>query len=266
MPGVHKMKNTPSFKKIAINTWVSPNDPTIYGTMRLDMTHALKFIESQREKHEEKVTVTHLVAKAAAYALKKCPELNARIARRKIFIRDTVDVFLQVFLGKGEDLSGAKIENADQKKPHEISGDLRRKAELIRNREDPELAKIQKMLKFMPSWAVWLFFKLIVFLMYELNLDLSFLGMPKDPFGSVMVTSVGMFGIDVGYAPIVPYSRVPMLLLVGEVKDEPVAVDGRVEVRPTINLNGTFDHRLYTGVDVSRIAKYVREYMLDPFE
>ena len=82
------------------------------------------------------------------------------------------------------------------------------------------------------------------FLSYSLNLDLSRFGVPKDALGSiwdlvlyyhwflipkmalgsVMITNVGSLGLEEAYVPLVPYSRVPLLLALGKVKDEAVVV------------------------------------------
>ena len=82
----------------------------------------------------------------------------------------------------------------------------------------------------MPWWlarpATWLSDMLV----NELHVDLP--GMPGDPFGSAIITSVGMFGIDAAFAPFVPLARCPMLILVPEVRPRPWAVGDRVEVRP----------------------------------
>jgi len=58
-------------------------------------------------------------------------------------------------------------------------------------------------------------------LVNELDFDLPAQGMPRDPFGSAIVTNVGMFGIDTAFAPLLPMARCPMLILVPEVRRRP---------------------------------------------
>jgi pyruvate/2-oxoglutarate dehydrogenase complex dihydrolipoamide acyltransferase (E2) component len=88
----------------------------------------------------------------------------------------------------------------------------------------------------------------------ELNLHLPTLGMPRDPFGTAVITNVGRFGIDTAFAPFVPLGRCPMLVLLTEVKDRPVCIDGRVEARPVLRLCATFDHRIVDGAAAGRLA------------
>ena len=83
-------------------------------------------------------------------------------------------------------------------------------------------------------------------------------------FGSAMVTSVGMFGLPMGFAPLAWMYCVPLLVLAGEIGDRPVAVDGRVEVRPIIPISATIDHRYVDGAHLGRALKAFRTYLADP--
>jgi len=95
---------------------------------------------------------------------------------------------------------------------------------------------------------------------------LEFLGIPKDPFGSVMITNIGGMGIDMALAPLCPYTRVPLLMAVGSVKDRPVAVEGKVEVRPVMTIGVTFDHRLIDGVHAAEMAREFKHCFERPEE
>ncbi len=86
------------------------------------------------------------------------------------------------------------------------------------------------------------------------------MGLPKDPFGSVMVTSVGSLGIDLAFAPLVPYSKVPLLISVGRINDEAKVVEGKIEIRPIMKLGITFDHRLIDGIHAAELAKTFKDY------
>jgi pyruvate dehydrogenase E2 component (dihydrolipoamide acetyltransferase) len=102
------------------------------------------------------------------------------------------------------------------------------------------------------------------FMNYDLNLPLQLLGMPKDPFGSVMITNVGSMGVDTAWAPLVPYTKVPLLLTVGEVKERPWVVDGKLEVRQVMRIGCTFDHRFMDGSHAAAMAKLFKKYFEQP--
>src|SRR5674536_371601 len=58
----------------------------------------------------------------------------------------------------------------------------------------------------------------------------------RHPFGSAMVITADMFGVERTYAPLSPYYQVPFMVLVGEVAMRPVAVEARIIARPMMSL------------------------------
>ena len=112
-------KEVSSFRKMAIGTWQTAYDPTVYGTMRIRMDKSLAYIERFREVHGVRLTVTHLVAKAVAEGLKRCPDANAILRFNKIYLRKQITLsvlVVQADQGDGKvDLTAARIEDADQK-------------------------------------------------------------------------------------------------------------------------------------------------------
>ena len=98
----------------------------------------------------------------------------------------------------------------------------------------------------------------------DLNLDLSRVGMPRQAFGGAMITSVGMWGISHAYSPLAHYYRVPLLVLVGAVRNMPVVAGDEVVIRPMLTLTATFDHRYVDGFHAARFAEAVRAYCQSP--
>jgi len=227
--------------------WRAPSDPSIYGQMDVDATKALAFLAQQAER----VTITHLVARAVALALRDQPELNAKVRFwGRLEQRQSIDLFVTVATGR--DLSGARIDEADTKSLTQLAREVGQRAGRIRNGDDADHARTRSAMKAMPWWlarpATWLSDVLV----NELHVALP--GTPADPFGSAIITSVGMFGIDAAFAPFVPLARCPMLILVPEVRPRPWAVGDTVQVRPVLRLCATFDHRIIDGAAAGRFA------------
>jgi pyruvate/2-oxoglutarate dehydrogenase complex dihydrolipoamide acyltransferase (E2) component len=78
------------------------------------------------------------------------------------------------------------------------------------------------------------------------------------------VTNVGMFGLPQGFAPLVPFSRAPIVLTVGTVEKRPRVVDDAVRIRPVLPIGATIDHRLLDGYQIGLIARRFREILEDP--
>lgn len=263
-------KDVSSFRKIAIGTWQTAYDPTVYGTLRIRMDKALAYIEKFRETHGIRLTVTHLVAKAVAEGLKRCPDANAILRFNKIYLRDQVTLsvlVVQTDQGDGKvDLTAARIADADKKSLKEMAIEMQEIVDKVRQRKDAALEKGKGTIGMIPFMLMNAFLKLLSLLMYTLNIDLSWAGMPKDAFGGVTITNVGSLGLDVAYVPLVPYTNTPIFVAPGAVLDLPVVEDGKVVPGKVMNLNASFDHRFIDGFHAGVLAKTVREMLENPFE
>ncbi len=263
-------KEVSSFRKMAIGTWQTAYDPTVYGTMRIRMDKSLAYIEKFREVHGVRLTVTHLVAKAVAEGLKRCPDANAILRFNKIYLRDRVTLsvlVVQADQGDGKvDLTAARIEDADKKSLKTLAAEMQETIDKVRNRKDLALERGKGTIGMIPFMWMNMFLKLLGFLMYTLNLDLSRFGMPKDAFGGVTITNVGSLGLDIAYVPLVPYTNTPIFIAPGAVLDMPVVEDGKVVAGKVMSLNASFDHRFIDGFHAGILAKTVKEMMENPFE
>src|SRR5690606_16118015 len=91
------------------------------------------------------------------------------------------------------------------------------------------------------------------------------LGVEKFSFGSAVVTSVGMFGLDEAWVPPTPFARVPLWVLIGAVTDRAVVADGQVVSRPMLTVTATIDHRFIDGFQGGVLARSFREAFEDPW-
>ncbi|MBI4701243.1 MAG: 2-oxo acid dehydrogenase subunit E2 [Deltaproteobacteria bacterium] len=254
-----------TFRRVAAAMWRRPNNPSIYGSLDLDASAALAFLPEYGRRHDVKVTMSHLVARAVAVAIARHPEVNAKVRFwGKIEERESVDLVLQVATEGGRDLSTARLDRADEKSLADIAREIRRQAEKIRAGQDENLGKSRDLFQRLPWWLARHAVGLSDFLVNELHLDLASQGMPRDAFGSAMITNVGMFGIDTGFAPLVPIARCPMVVLVPEVRERPWVEAGAVVSRPVLRLCATFDHRIIDGVQAGQLSRELSQLMANP--
>jgi pyruvate/2-oxoglutarate dehydrogenase complex dihydrolipoamide acyltransferase (E2) component len=259
------LEDVSPFRRMAAGMWKKPADPTIHGSMDIDATPALRFLEDHAAQHETRLTVTHLVARAVALAISEQPDLNAKVRFwGRIEQRQTVDLFVTVATEGGRDLSGARIERVDKKSLIEIAREIRERASRIRQGDDASYRQSRSIFTRLPWWLARPATTLSDVLVNELHLDLSAQGMPRDPFGSALITNVGMFGIDTAFAPLLPMARCPILVLVPEVRARPWVIGDRIEARPVLRLCASFDHRLIDGAAAGRIARTLHTLFASP--
>jgi pyruvate dehydrogenase E2 component (dihydrolipoamide acetyltransferase) len=259
-----------TFRKIAIGTWRTAYDPTVYGTVELRMDRALQYMEAFRARTGKRITVSHLAAKAVAAAFRETPSANSMLRFNHLYLRQDVGVFFQVAIpGEGDediDLSGFVIHEVDQKSLAQVCDEFQARVELVRTRQDPELEKTRRIMSWVPAFILPLILRLTSFFAYTFNFDMRLFGVPKDAFGSVMITNVGSLGLDVAYPPLVHYARLPMLVALGAIQDAPVVDHGAVVVGKTMKVNVTFDHRFIDGLHAAAMAKTLRSWIEEPFE
>ena len=263
-------KNLSSFRRIAIGTWRTAYDPSVYGTLALRADRVLAYVDELRKRTGKRVTLSHLMAKAVAITLSEMPDANAILRRNRIFLRENIGVFFQVALedeGTGEiDLSGATIFDAHVKTLPDIVTEFEEKVGSVKKRTDKQLESTRGLFKKIPYRLLNFVLDLMGWLSFELNLDLRWAGIPQDPFGSIMVTNIGTLGLDIAYVPLVPYSRVPMLLATGAVKDIPVVENGAITVGKMMAVNATFDHRIIDGFHAASMSRTLRAWIEHPYD
>lgn len=257
-----------TFRRLALGTWRTTHDPSVYGSVTLRMDPALAYIDAFRAATGKRLTINHLMARAVAAAFQRVPDANAILRRGRIYRRKRIGVFFQVARTDPEtgqfDLSGATIHDPERKSLAAICDELDARFADVRADRDRALAGVRRLFDRLPLRLIPAVLDLTAFASYALNLDLGWAGVPRDAFGSVMITNIGSLGLEEAYVPLVPYSRVPILLALGAIRETPVARGGRVTVERTMKLCATFDHRVIDGAHAAAMAGTLRTWIEDP--
>lgn len=261
------LEKSSSWRRLAPHVWGRPQDPTVYGVLELVVDRALPYLEALSQLSGTKIRLTHLVTKGLGLAIERNPASNGIISRGRVQVRSTVDIFVQVATEGGRDLSGTKITDIDQKSLPDIAREVAARAERVRHHADPGVERTKGMVQRLPTPILGRVVRVLEHLIYDWQLDLSAFGVEPDQFGSAMVSNIGNFegfGMSFALAPLVPISRVPIVVLIGEVQRKPVVEDGQVVVRSVVTLGCTFDHRMIDGAQGTAMAAVLRQVVEDP--
>ncbi len=88
---------------------------------------------------------------------------------------------------------------------------------------------------------------------------------PEDyGYGTFTISNLGMYGVDQFTAIINPPEAA--ILAVGRVKDTPVAVDGKVEIKAMMSVTLSSDHRLIDGAVAGQFLAHLRDVLEQPLE
>lgn len=270
---LRRLKRISTFRRLALAAWGPPLDPTIHGSLEIDATAALAYLAELRGRGEVKATLTHVVGRALAKVLAEHPELNVLIRWGRFYQREDIDIFFQVALQPNAelgavDLSGVVVRNADRKSVLEIAGEFATRVQRVREDRDPELAGMRKRLGQIPPLLLRPVQAVLDFVQYSFNLRVP--GLPRDAFGSAMVTNIGMFGMRWAYAPLFPPSHCPIVVVIGAVHSKPCVVTDaggeQIAIRPILPLHASMDHRVLDGVQAARVASRLEHLLLHPAE
>jgi pyruvate dehydrogenase E2 component (dihydrolipoamide acetyltransferase) len=281
----------PAWRKLALGTWSTPSSPAAYGLLDLPCEAALTWCARTREASGEKVTLTHLVGKAAATAIASAPETNGFASFGRLRLRKTVDVFFQVAFfdrparaegaspaatepvpadrrdretRRSANLAGAKVASADEKSVVDVARELRERALVIREGDKDATVHAARKMAAIPGPLRAMLVRFGAFLSFDMGWNLSRLGIPFDPFGSCMVTNVGVFGIETAWAPLIPYAHTPLCITLGAVRMAPTVVGETVVPRKRVNIGVAFDHRIMDGYHAGVMARRFEEIFADP--
>ncbi|MEI8081176.1 MAG: 2-oxo acid dehydrogenase subunit E2 [Actinomycetes bacterium] len=251
-----------SRRRIAIASYRPPRDGIIYGSITLDCTDVLKYLDGLRETTGEHVTITAFMGAVIGRALEAEPTLNGRIHLGRYIPYDRVNIAFLVQMNEGDNLAQVLVEDIDKKTPAQVFADLKFKAARLRSHEDPNFEKSIKLTGKLPTPILRRVLSFGSFM--TTGVGVPFVGQDAFPFGSAVITSVGMLGVDEAFIPPTPFLRVPLYVGIGAIRDMVFPVDGQPVVKPGISMSATLDHRFVDGYQAAGLIRVVRKYFEHP--
>jgi pyruvate/2-oxoglutarate dehydrogenase complex dihydrolipoamide acyltransferase (E2) component len=228
---------------------------SMYGLLEVDVSSARQLITEHKARTGETLSFTGFLIYCLAKAVDENKEVQAYLkGYRQIVIFDDVDVAMMVEHQDGEKrvLMGHIIRQANRKTYREIHEEIR----TVQAAQVPEN-------KGMPSW-----FRTLMLLPWPLpqvfKVYFRWLGRRDPTFtiangGTVVISSVGMFGEGHNGWGIYPITTEVLGLLVGSIAWKPAVVEGRIEPREILHLTVTFDHDVIDGAPAARFTRRLIE-------
>ena len=256
-----------NFPFLALGTYKSPRDPSAYAAIQVRMERALAYVEAFRSRSGQRLTVTHLVAKAAADGLRRYPEANVLLRWNRPWLRKRVSVCVLVVqpehLGR-VDLTTATIADADTLSLQDFASAMQARVDHVRHRRDAVIERGKRRSYRVPGLIMNTVLRLLSFVWFTLNVDLAWVGMPRDPFGSIAVSNVGSLGLERAWLAMVPYTRVALYLASGAVREVPVLEGDSLIPGKEMTLSCTFDARVLDAEVVARVLRHIGDALEDP--
>lgn len=266
IPYTRVRSKIPSMRKIALSGWGDPSDPSIYTVLECPAQKLQAWLSEQNQNRTVKLTETHVVTAALGRTFAKYPQLNRVLIRKKFRQRTDISAFVIVTIRQlgGVDLSGVNISPVDQLSIAQIANELDQKSKALRNGQDRQIHRVQKTLSLVTSRAAFYLLRIVNVFLGSLNLNLTWLGLPRHRFGSFAVSSIGGLGVDNAHIPFFPPARCPFLVGVPRIQMKPVVEGDHVVARPILSLYITIDHRYVDGYIAAKALRYLKKCLQDP--
>ena len=249
----YEVKSFPLSRKLVVDTGrLGLRRHRVLGLVEVDVTEARRKIRELRERTGESLSFTAFVLASLGHAIEQNKYFHARRdIWGRLILFDKVDCATMIEI----ELEGHKFPLA-----HVIRGINQRSLRSIHDEIRAVQADPDRSMQ-MPPWLMTGFLLMPAALRDVFYLLVARLpGAFKAQAGTVMVSSVGMFGEGSGWG-IGTGSPYTMSLLLGGIAEKPVFVDGRVEAREVLSLTVELDHDINDGAPASRFVSRLKGLM-----
>ncbi|MEM2123554.1 MAG: dihydrolipoamide acetyltransferase family protein [Candidatus Bathyarchaeia archaeon] len=205
-------------RTVAERMTLSSRIPRITLMVEVDASGLYALQRYYESLEDVKVSITHLVVKAVAKALKENPIMNSTLKGDRIEVFEDVNVGVAVATNQG--LVVPVVKDAYNKSIGEIAEEVTILADKARR---------------------------------------NLLSREDVSGGTFTVTNLGMFGVD-AFTPLINPPECA-ILGVGRVAERPIVDEGRVAVKPTMQLCLSFDHRIVDGTPAAKFLQRIKEIL-----
>ena len=220
---------------------------TVHGLVEFDVTRAREAIRKHKAQTGEALSFSAFFLACLGKAIDMNKHMHAyRNWRNQLIIFDEVDV---------NSLFVVEVDGKKTIRPHILRGvnkstfreiHLEIRAFQQEHRSSQESKFIERFV-LLPGFArrlfLWILFK---------NPRLI-----KDYYGTVLVSSVGMFGTGGGWG--IPVPNHTLQITLGGIAKKPGIFEGRIEAREYLSVTISFDHDVIDGAPAARFTQRLKE-------
>ena len=227
---------------------------TVHGLIEFDITQARRTIREHNIKMGENLSFTSFFLYCLGQALDSDKQMNAyRTWRNKLVIFNDVDVNM---------LFEVKVNGINTIRPHIIRAvntksinDIQEEIHRFQNtyhssKESKFIERFVKLPQFIRRLFLWVLFK-----------DPRRI---KELYGTILVSSIGMFGSGSGWG--IPVPNHTLQLTLGGVSEKPGVIHHKIEIRNYQSVTLSFDHNIVDGAPAARFLNRLRKLIENGYE
>ncbi len=241
------------------------NESVVYYDDFAQVDKLLDYVKRANEHFH--CDITHCLVAAAAHGLRQNPKMNQFIAGKRLYQRNHVAVTFTAKrkkLNKEAKLAAVKLRFDDANEPFDALcgrindrlGHERSEAETFTDKELGLLTALPRpLLAGALSFVRWADFNNL--------LPRSFI--ESDGFyTSMVIANLGSLGMRAGYHHLYEYGTCPLFMMVGQIEERAVVVDGKVVAQRVLPIRWSYDERIDDGLTSKYGMASVREALENP--
>ena len=258
-----RVKNLDGMHGLMVHVKPSRADSDVYINQKIDVTNLVDYYEKIKNKNDEiKTTYFHMFCTAFVKTIYNRPLLNRFIINKKYYDRKEIKISFvakREFTDESEEnFSVITVEKSDNLKTlrKKISGQVKSIRSSKLNSADKFMDLVGKLPKFIKSI-------IIAIVKFADNHDLLPQSLTNDSIyhTSVIVSNLGSIKCGAIYHNLTDFGTNSILITIGEIKDEPVVIDGKVVIRKMCEFGTNIDERIADGYYFVKSLKLF-EYIL----
>ncbi len=220
---------------------------TVHGLVEFDVTQARETIRQHKAKTGETLSFSAFILACLGKAIDMNKPIHAyRNWRSQLIIFDEVDVntLFEVEVDGKKTIRPHILRGVNKKSFREIHQEIRSfQQEHKGSQESKFIERFVLLPGFIRRSFLWILFKKPRLI--------------KEYYGTVLVTSVGMFGAGSGWG--IPVPNHTLQLTLGGIARKPGIVEDRIEVREYLSVTISIDHDIVDGAPAARFTQQLKE-------
>jgi len=220
---------------------------TIHGLVEFDVTKAREILHHQKAQAGESLSFSAFILACLGKAIDQDRRMHAyRDWRNRLVVFDNVDVnmLFEVEVDGKKTIRPHILRSVNKKSVREMHEEIRT---FQSQHEESHEARLIETFVRLPALIrrsfLWLLLK---------NPQLI-----KDYYGTVLVSSIGMFGTGTGWG--IPVPNHSLQITLGGIGEKPGVVDHRIEAREYLSVTISFDHDVIDGAPAARFIQRLKE-------
>ncbi|MBN1945138.1 MAG: 2-oxo acid dehydrogenase subunit E2 [Bradymonadales bacterium] len=263
--GVHIKKVHP-YRKLIPYVMRGRNEAVVYFDASPDAEKLLEYLERARKLFD--VDLTHCVVAACAIGLFENPAMNRYIMGRRYYQRKGSFISFSMKrkrMDKKAKLSIVKMEMQPEETFREFCQRVNDKIDVERSGRRTYSDKEYDLFGLIPRPVLNGAVRLLRWLDYHGLLPGSFIS-SDGMYTSIFVANLGSLQMAAGYHHLYEWGNCSLFLMVGQVEERPVVVDGQVTVKKVLPLRFSYDERIEDGLTARFGIESAVRVIENPFE